>query len=45
MRDLKKHALEEYDQVQVIEQSLIGDSKEDIVLNPKLNVRYGLMQS
>ena len=45
MRDLKKHALEEYQEVLQIEQKLIQDMSMPIEQNPKLNVRYGLLVS
>ena len=52
MKDLKKHALEEYDEVLKIEEKLISetDSKKGgnslpIEDNSKLNIRYGLSQS
>ena len=51
MRDLKKHALEEYDEVYQIEQKLATESKDkdgnvnNKNFNSKLNIRYGLIVS
>lgn len=52
MRDLKKHAIEEYDEVLKIEQKLIiesdikkGSQVVPIEDNKLLNIRYGLSQS
>ena len=51
MRDLRKHALEEYDEIFKIEKELVKDDakaapegeNENLDYNEKLNQRYGFM--
>ena len=45
MRDLRKNAIEEYDEVLQIEEKLMKDPNIPMDKNQKLNIRYGILTS